>query len=94
MKITKRQLSRIIRQELINEGWLENLGHKAMSGLSKIIRPDSLHDNMSVEDAKEELFRAVLQYGISSARGGPDSDIPLGIEKAKQLVQNQKFQTE
>jgi hypothetical protein len=96
MKITKRQLRRIIKEEIINEGWFDQLGKKALRGISKFVRPNEIMDDMSVADAKEELDRAVVQFAISYAVGigekGSTEGILAGVEKAKQHVNDEEYQ--
>ena len=68
MKITKRQLRKIVKEELTREGFfdsLSDLGKKAMSGLG--IGADDVSDEMSADAAHEALDKAFFQYAVSLA---------------------------
>ena len=68
MKITKNQLRKIVKEELMREGFfdsLSDLGKKAMSGLG--IGADDVSDEMSADAAQEALDKAFFQYAVSLA---------------------------
>lgn len=92
MRITERQLREIIRKELIQEGFFDNLGTRAMTSLSKFIRPDAITDDMTVNAAKNDLHRAVFQFAVSWANHSGEDNIEAGIDKAREFVQSQQFE--
>ncbi len=87
MKITKRQLRTIIKEELMREGFFDaigDLGKKAMSKLG--IGADDVSEEMSPQAAQEALDRAFFQYAVSlTAQQFPDGDYDAEALKAAQL---------
>jgi len=96
VKITENQLRDLIREELLQEGFLSDLWHNARKGLSKFVRPDELNGDMSIEEAEGEIDRAVLQYALSTVQqaGGTAADISQGVEAARKYVANQGYQVD
>ena len=70
MKITKNQLRKIIKEELVKEGFLDSLsglGKKAMDKLGIGSGKADISEDMSINAAEEALNTAFFQYAISLA---------------------------
>lgn len=94
MKITESHLRNIIREELLQEGFLSDLWHSARQGLSRFVRPDDLNGDMSIEEAESEIDRAILQYALSHAQqtGAGAEGMMDSVGKALEYVSSQNYQ--
>jgi hypothetical protein len=96
MKITENQLRSVIREQLLQEGFLSDLWHSARQGISRFVRPDDLNGDMSIEEAEGDIDRAVLQYALSHAQqtGAGAEGMMDSVAKALEYVNSQKYQTD
>ena len=79
MRITKRQLRSVIREELVTEGFLDWAAEKVggMLGM-KVMRPKD------IDDAMQELGQALGTYVISVMHDNPEDGVKEGNEAAAQ----------
>lgn len=87
MKITKRQLRRIIKEEMINEGFFDTIGDLGRKAMDKLgIGADDVSEEVSSQVAQEALDKAFFQYAVSlTSDQFPDGDYDAKALKAAQL---------
>ena len=87
MKITKRQLRRIIKEEMINEGFFDTIGDLGKKAMGKLgIGPDDFSEEVSPQAAQEALDKAFFQYAVSlTSDQFPHGDYDAEALKSAQL---------
>ena len=90
MKITKRQLRRIIKEELVREGFLDWAAEKVGDAVGI-----NVSRAKSMEDAESDLSKAIATYAMSliGPEGGVKEDMSNLPEMSKVAFEKTKSKT-